>query len=191
MLSLHMTRAFAVFETAIGACGIAWSVPGPGPDLPVVVGFQLPEANRQRTEARIARRAGSPYPIEPPPTIAALITRVQRHLKGAVQDFRDVPVDLSDLAPFARQVYEAIRQIPPSRTVTYGELAATLHQPTAAQAVGRALGRNPIPLIIPCHRVLAARGRTGGFSAHGGSTAKVRLLAIEGAGTGGLPLFER
>lgn len=186
-----MPRAFAVFDSAIGACGIAWSVPEDVRGAPVVVGFQLPEATRQRTESRIARRAEAPYPIEPPPVIAAIIARVCRHLEGAVDDFRDVLVDLTGLAPFARQVYEAIREIPPGRTVTYGELAATLEQPTAAQAVGRALGRNPIPLIIPCHRVLAARGRTGGFSAHGGSTAKVRLLAIEGAGTGGLPLFDR
>ena len=104
-----------------------------------------------------------------------------QHLKGDLQDFRDIPVDLDGVGPFVRKVCEAAREIPVGQTVTYADLARALGQPGAARAVGRALGRNPIPLIIPCHRVLAAHGKPGGFSAHGGRVTKAKLLAIEGA----------
>lgn len=185
-----MQRAFATFDTAIGLCGIAWNVPSAPGEAAVVSGFQLPEATPAKTVARIARRAGVPAPSAAPAAIARIIERVRAHLTGETQDFRDVPVDLSELEEFPRAVLEALRQIPAGKTGTYGELAQQLNQPTAAQAVGKALGRNPIPLIIPCHRILAAGGKTGGFSAHGGWVTKSKLLAVEGAQTGGLPLFE-
>jgi methylated-DNA-[protein]-cysteine S-methyltransferase len=106
---------------------------------------------------------------------------VRKHLEGGHQDFRDILVDLDGVGPFVRKVCEAARNITVGQTVTYAELANALGQPTAARAVGQALGKNPIPLIIPCHRVLAAHGKPGGFSAFGGRVTKAKLLAIEGA----------
>jgi len=122
----------------------------------------------------------------PPPHIAGIIKRVQKHLRGDVQDFLDIVVDLDAMSPFARQVYEAVRKIPAGQTKSYGELATEMRRPTASRAVGQALGRNPIPLIIPCHRVLASGKKPGGFSAHGGVETKARMLEIEDA-TIGLP----
>jgi methylated-DNA-[protein]-cysteine S-methyltransferase len=170
--------AYCLFETPLGSCAIAWSE---GENSSAAVTFlQLPEATTKRTEARIARHAGTCAASAPPRQIAAVIQRVSRHLQGDVQDFRDVAVDLDGAGPFARQVYEAARLIPAGQTTTYGELARAVSRPAAARAVGQALGRNPVALIIPCHRVLAAGGRPGGFSAHGGLTTKARLLALEG-----------
>lgn len=185
-----MARAFTLFDTAIGECGIAWNVPEHPGDVATIVAFQLPEATPARTRTRIERRTGGTAPSSLPPDVSLLIQRVQSHVKGDTQDFSDVPVDLSDLGDFARDVLVALRAIPAGKTGTYGDLAKALNQPSAAQAVGKALGRNPIPLIIPCHRILAAHGKSGGFSAHGGWMTKSRLLAIEGAQTGGLPLFD-
>ncbi len=120
----------------------------------------------------------------PPPRIAGVIERVCAHLEGDAQDFRDVGVDLAGVAPFARQVYEAVRQIPAGQTTTYGGLARVLGRPRAARAVGQALAGNPVALIIPCHRVLAAGGKPGGFTAYGGRATKARLLALEGTSFG-------
>jgi methylated-DNA-[protein]-cysteine S-methyltransferase len=116
---------------------------------------------------------------EPPAWVEALIARVQAHLSGETQDFQDVPVDLSGLGPFQRQALVALRAVGPGHTVTYGGLAAQLGRPGAARAVGGAMRRNPIPLIVPCHRVLAQGGGTGGYSAAGGVPTKRRLLEIE------------
>lgn len=116
----------------------------------------------------------------PPPAVAELIKKIQAHLQGARQDFSEVMVDLGGVPSFAQQVYNATRKIPAGQTMTYGELAKAMARPGAARAVGQALGRNQIPLIIPCHRVLAAGGKAGGFSAPGGLVTKARLLALEG-----------
>jgi len=180
--------AYCIFETAIGACGIAWREPEDGGDSSAVVvtGFQLPEATRQKTEVRMARQAGAEAARVPPAAIANLIERVQRHLGGELTDFADVPVDMGGCEPFSLAVYAAARHIPTGQSRTYGALARILGQPGAAQAVGQALGNNPIPLIVPCHRIVAADGKGGGFSAHGGLKAKERLLVIEGAMTGEL-----
>ncbi len=106
---------------------------------------------------------------------------MRKHLQGEIQDFRDIAIHLDAADRFARQVYEAAREIPAGETRTYGELAKALGQPGDARDVGQALARNPIALIIPCHRVVAAGGKPGGFSAHGGRTTKARMLGIEGA----------
>jgi O-6-methylguanine DNA methyltransferase len=180
--------AYCLFETPLGACGIAWSEPEDSVSQPVVTLVQLPEATPQGTASRIARRAGLRQPSMPPPSIAEIIGKIQRHLQGEAQDFRDVAVELDGAAPFARQVYEAAREIPPGQTRTYGEIAKILGQPGAAQDVGQALSKNPIPIIVPCHRVSAAGGKPGGFSAHGGRATKAKLLALEGA-PANLPLF--
>ncbi len=173
--------AYCLFEAPLGWCGIAWSE-GEGPGVaPAVALLQLPEATTKTTESRLARRAAAHSASQPPPPIAEVIEKVCRHLGGEMQDFGEVALDLDGAGPFARQVYEATRKVPAGQTCTYGELARALARPTAARAVGHALGRNPVALIIPCHRILAAGGKPGGFSAHGGLATKARMLAIEGA----------
>ena len=176
--------AYCLFETPLGACGIAWKEQERSRIPPVVTFFQLPEATRSVTDTRIAGSSGGRKARVPPPHIAGIIRRVQKHLHGDVQDFADIVVDLDAMGPFARQVYETVRKIPPGRTTSYGELATDMNRPTAARAVGQALGRNSIPLIIPCHRVLASDKKPGGFSAHGGVETKAKLLEIEGASIG-------
>ncbi len=173
---------YCLFETSLGSCGIAWSDPGNSTAPTAVTLLQLPEATTAMTESRMAR-TGARKSSAPPPQIAEVIRKICKHLHGKLQDFRDVAVSLDGADPFSRQVYEAARQIPAGQTSTYGEIAKALGQPDA-RAVGEALGKNPIPLIIPCHRVLAAGGKSGGFSAPGGLTTKKRLLAIEGATSG-------
>lgn len=185
-----------LFETALGWCGIAWRDGGRFGAGAVVTHLKLPEASREATEARIARGIGAhkssadpvqrdqPHASPPdkvPPEITNVIQRVRRHLTGEFQDFQDVALDLEGASPFAREVYDATRKIASGETTTYGELARSIHRPNALRAIGRALGRNPVCVIIPCHRVLAAGGKSGGFSAHGGRLAKLRLLEIEGA----------
>jgi O-6-methylguanine DNA methyltransferase len=176
--------AYCLFETPLGVCGIAWKEPETSRLQPVVTFVQLPEATRGLTERRIAGRSGGRKARLVPPGIAGIIKKIQKHLHGGLQDFQDIMVDLDGAGPFARRVYEGARKIPAGRTMTYGALATDLNRPTASRAVGQALGKNPIPLIIPCHRVLASGNKPGGFSAHGGVTTKARLLAIEGATLG-------
>jgi methylated-DNA-[protein]-cysteine S-methyltransferase len=132
------------------------------------------------TEQRIMRHCDTEKASAPPRAIAGLIKRIGKHFDGDLQDFRDVVVDLDGVAPLGRQIYEAVRQIPVGRTRSYGEIAHDVGRPAAARAVGNALKKNPVALIIPCHRVLAAGGRPGGFSAHGGMATKASLLAAEG-----------
>lgn len=175
---------YHLFTTPLGFCGIAWKTTDTA-SSPAVTFFQLPEETKQLTEKRIAhlskgRRASAP------PEIVEIIRKVQKHLRGELQDFRDVSVDLAGMGPFAKQVYKACGTVPAGRTRTYGEIAKAINRPSSSRAVGHALGKNPIPLIIPCHRVLAAGNKPGGFSAPGGLATKARMLAIEGA-TIGLP----
>jgi methylated-DNA-[protein]-cysteine S-methyltransferase len=174
--------AYCLFETPLGWCGIAWREGDGAP--PAVTLLQLPEATRKMTESTMARRCGAGKASVAPPEIAAVIKKVGEHLQGEVRDFLDIELDLDGAGSFARRVYEAARKVPPGQTTTYGELARALNRPKAARAVGQALGRNPVAIIIPCHRVLAAGGKPGGFSAHGGRATKARLLDIEGATLG-------
>lgn len=171
---------YHLFATPLGYCGIAWENPGSSAGQPVVTCVQLPEATRELTAARIIMLIPGAGVNTPPPAIAGLIKKIQAHLQGARQDFSEVIVDLGGVPPFAQQVYNITRRIPAGRTMTYGELAQAMDRPGAARAVGQALGRNPIPVIIPCHRVLAAGGKAGGFSAPGGLVTKAWLLALEG-----------
>jgi methylated-DNA-[protein]-cysteine S-methyltransferase len=173
--------AYSLFDTPLGWCGIAWSE-SLNADAPYVVTLlQLPEATAAQTESRIARNSSAVMSSAPPLQIVNIHNRVCKHLQGDLQDFRDIPVDLSAAGPFVQRVCEAAREIPAGQTVTYADLATALGRPSLARAVGRALGRNPIPLIIPCHRVMAAHGKPGGFSAFGGRATKAKLLALEGA----------
>lgn len=142
--------------------------------------FQLPEANAAISAAKMAEYCGGRLPCQAPPEIMAVIAQVRKYFAGEPPDFRGIMLDLSDCGDFARRVYAATRDIPSGQTRTYGEIAKLIGQPLAARAVGQALGRNPIALLIPCHRVLAASGKPGGFSAQGGLALKARMLAIEG-----------
>jgi methylated-DNA-[protein]-cysteine S-methyltransferase len=169
-----MATGFALFDTAIGPCALVWGGGG-------VCGFFLPEADEAATRVRLARRHPDAAEAEPPAAHARTVETVQAHLSGQLRELAEIPVDLSVTPLFNRRVYDVARAIPAGRTLTYGEVAARLGEPGAAQAVGRALGENPIPLIVPCHRVLAAGGRLHGFSAPGGVETKRRLLEIEGA----------
>jgi methylated-DNA-[protein]-cysteine S-methyltransferase len=173
---------FALFDTAVGAVGITWSEAG-------VSGVQLPEGATDATRARLLR--AHPNAEEAtgalPPAVVRAIDGMTALLTGAPDDLRDVPLDLDGVPEFNRRVYDVARAIEPGQTMTYGEIAARLGSPHDSRAVGQALGHNPVPLIVPCHRVLAAGGRLGGFSARGGVTTKLRLLDIEGAEPGGQP----
>ena len=175
---------FAVFDTAIGHCSIAWSEAG-------VTGVQLPEGDAEQTRRRMLRRHGRLGESSPPPCVQQAIAGIVALLGGQPVDLTPVVLDLSAVATFERRVYERTRLIAPGRTTTYGAIAAALGDATLARAVGHALGRNPFAIVVPCHRVLAADGRIGGFSAAGGAITKQRLLLIEGARPGDEPgLFD-
>jgi methylated-DNA-[protein]-cysteine S-methyltransferase len=163
----------ALFPTQLGHCAIAWS-------NDVVTGTQLPDNDEAATRRRMQRRFPNTPETTPPPTIQRAIESITALLAGTPNDLTDVPLALHDLTPFDRDVYEAARTIPPGTTATYGAIAKRIGDPTAAQAVGQALGRNPFAPVIPCHRVLSADGKMHGFSATGGVTTKLRLLTIEG-----------
>jgi O-6-methylguanine DNA methyltransferase len=179
--------AYTLFESPIGTCGIAWMEPmepaatGPAP----VIFFQLPPATASAVERSLARHVAAVGVGTPASAIDDVIARIRKHLSGELQDFRNVDLDLDRTGEFERQVYRQTREIPAGQTRTYGEVARLLGEPAAARAVGQALGRNPIPLIIPCHRVLGAGRKYGGFSAPGGVATKLKLLRIERARAAG------
>jgi methylated-DNA-[protein]-cysteine S-methyltransferase len=155
-----MTTAFALFETAIGGCAIAWSGSG-------ILALQLPEADDDRTRARVVRRWPDAREEPPPPAVQHAVDGIVALLSGTT-DLFTVPLDMERVPAFDRRVYEVARTIPAGQTLSYGDVAARLGEPGAAREVGQALGRNPFAVIVPCHRVIAAGGKTGGFSATGG-----------------------
>ena len=181
-----MARAlgFCLFDTALGPCGLAWT-------HDALAAVQLPESSREATRARMRRAHPGAAECEPPAFARAAAVRIAGLLAGARDELRDLPLDLEGVPEFHRQVYALARAIPPGEVRTYGDLARELGQPGAARAVGQALGANPFAPVVPCHRVLAAGGRSGGFSAEGGARTKLKLLEIEGARLGGAPgLFD-
>jgi len=173
--------AYCLFQTPLGTCGLGWLDTGDSRSVPAVAFLQLPEATPQATEERIAREFGGKRMGAPPAAIARVIQRVGRYLGGDLQDLRDVPLNLCAVAPCDRQVYRAALEIPPGETRTYSEVARVVGRPTEARTVGQALARNPIPIIIPCHRVLASNGRLGVFSTQGERVIKAKLLELERA----------
>jgi len=181
-LPVTATQAFTLFETAIGACAIAWGEAG-------VVGVQLPEPSEREQRARMRQRF--PTATEPPPPLPVFVQTavdsIIALLGGNSTDLSTVPLDMRGVPEFHQRVYAVARTIPAGSTLSYGEIAARLGEPAwpAARDVGQALGQNPFPIIVPCHRVVAAGGKLGGFSARGGLTTKRRLLAIEIASTNG------
>lgn len=172
---------YALFETPIGRCGIAWTPRG-------VAGVSLPDAGAPAARARLSMRAGGADEGTRPESVARAVADITALLSGEPVDLSEVALD-DEEPPFHRSVYAIARAIPPGRTLTYGEVAAQLGGPQLARAVGQALGRNPWPIIVPCHRVLAASGRTGGFSAPGRAATKLRMLTIERASTSPEPLL--
>jgi methylated-DNA-[protein]-cysteine S-methyltransferase len=164
----------ALFDTAIGRCGIAWSEHG-------VVAVRLPGARDAVTRAQLLERAPGAVESTPPAEVARAIDAITALLSGEGADLSGLTLDMDGVSPFHRRVYETARRIPPGETVSYGELAARLGAPGSARAVGQALGRNPFPVIVPCHRVLAAGGKVGGFSGGSGVPTKLRMLTIEAA----------
>ncbi|GAC1526361.1 MAG: methylated-DNA--[protein]-cysteine S-methyltransferase [Ramlibacter sp.] len=152
---------------------------------------QLPEADDARTLARMRKRCGGALAAVAPAAVARVIERVQSALAGCRDGLLDVPLDWDGVPPFHRRVYEAARRVSPGSVVTYGQMARDLGDAGASRAVGQALGHNPFAPIVPCHRILAANGASGGFSAEGGARTKLRLLEIEGAVLGlGHGLFD-
>jgi methylated-DNA-[protein]-cysteine S-methyltransferase len=165
-----------VFPTAIGPCALSWSERG-------VTGVRLfpSGSHAARTAAPDPGRGRSASAaLRPPTAIARGIERLQRHLDGEPDPLLDLDLDLTGIAPFTAEVYRRARRVRPGRTVSYGELAERSGSPGAARAVGQAMAQNPLPLLVPCHRVLAADGGLGGYSAQGGLGTKLRLLTIEG-----------
>lgn len=163
---------YMLFETALGVCGLSWSSSG-------LLRVQLPDRDAAATAARLAKgaqRAGTVLPA----FASDAAERLARYAAGEPADFETVPLDFGGLAAFEASVYRALRRVERGRTVTYGELAALAGSAGAAQAVGTAMARNPWPVVVPCHRVLAAGNRPGGFSAPGGLKTKAKLLAMEG-----------
>jgi methylated-DNA-[protein]-cysteine S-methyltransferase len=169
-----MTSRYLLFETAAGFCGIAWNDAG-------IVRFQLPGRSADATRRLLLRRLPEAEPGEPTPDVARAVAAAKRYFEGEETDFSGFALDLADQDAFFRRIYEATRKVGWGRTTTYGALAKELGaEPQAARDVGQAMAANPIPLFIPCHRVLAAGGKVGGFSAPGGSAAKLRMLELEG-----------
>lgn len=171
--------AGTTFPTAIGRCGITWNGRG-------IHTVELPQARPAELRALLEETApGSVVrPDAAPVWIRDATARIEAMTRGADDDLGDLPLDESTLSDFARTVYTALRTVPPGDTITYGELAhrAGYHSSNMPRAVGQVLGRNPYGLVVPCHRVVAANGRIGGYSAYGGNVTKMRLLRAEGRG---------
>jgi len=166
---------YTFFDTALGRCAIAWGERG-------IAAIELPASEDKATLRRLRSALPGVSEQPPPPAVADAIGAIVRLFEGEPDDLATVVLDMDEVPEFQRRVYDVARTIPPGETLSYGEVAARLGEPGAAQAVGRALGRNPFPIVVPCHRVLAANGALHGFSAPGGIETKRRMLAIEGAG---------
>lgn len=177
---MSVSEGLACFDTALGTCGIAW-----GPDG--IVGVQLPEVDAAATLARMQRRFPRLAEAAPTPEAQRAIAGVQGLLRGERSGLQDIRLDMNGVPEFHRRAYELARSLAVGETISYGEMARRLGEPGAARAVGQAMGSNPFAPIVPCHRVLAAGGRSGGFSAPGGAHTKLRMLAIEGAAPNGQP----
>jgi len=176
--------SFCLFDTAIGCCGIVWNSRG-------IAGVALPEKTEKAMRGRLRRRSPAAVEAAPPENVQRIVGDIVRLLGGETIDLSHVALDSSDLPEFNRRVYDVARAIPVGSTLSYGEIAERLGDRSLAREVAQALSQNPFPLIVPCHRVLAAGGKMGGFSGPGGVRTKLRLLSIEGAQAGEPLLFER
>jgi methylated-DNA-[protein]-cysteine S-methyltransferase len=174
---------FALFETTIGRCAIVWSERG-------ISGVQFPEGSEQATRNRLQRRFPNAHETAAPPAVQHTIAEITALLAGERRDLSDAVLDCAAVPDFNRRVYDVARAIPPGSTLSYGEVAERLGDRGLAREVAQALGQNPFPIIVPCHRVMAAGGKTGGFSAPGGVRTKLKLLSIERAQPSGPTLFD-
>jgi methylated-DNA-[protein]-cysteine S-methyltransferase len=178
-------HGFTLFSTAIGQCALVWNDHG-------IAAVRLPEQSEGRMLSRLYRQFPLLQAAAPPRAMQQAVDGMVALLEGEARDLRFCALDLRGAAPFHRRVYAAAQDILPGKTKTYGEIAALLGDPGSARAVGQALGHNPFPIIVPCHRVLASGAQSGGFSAPGGVSTKLRMLLIEGAEIGGARgLFDR
>ncbi len=180
-----MAAAYHLFETAIGRCAIVWR------DGRILRVF-LPAPDDERMRAGVARAYPGATDADPPAAVASVIGKIVTLCGGKAQRFDDAPLDRSLIEPFAARVFAALEKVGFGETTTYGAIAEALGDKAQSRAVGAALGANPFPIIIPCHRVTAAGGAMGGFSAPGGAATKRKLLEVEGAfAAERLPLFSR
>jgi methylated-DNA-[protein]-cysteine S-methyltransferase len=163
-----------VFETPIGPCALAWSGRG-------LIGVNLPGRDAEATRASLLRRFPEATGSEPPPEVLDARDRILALLSGEAADLSPIRLDLARVGDFEQRLYETLRAVPPGQVVSYGELAQRLGEPGGARAVGQAMGHNPWPIVVPCHRVVGSNGKLGGFSAPGGTRTKLRILEIEGA----------
>jgi methylated-DNA-[protein]-cysteine S-methyltransferase len=169
------TQHYTVFATAFGACGLAWDADG-------LTRLRLPAPAGRAAPTKALAAGAAPCGAEAaPPAIARLIADVRRYFAGEEVDFSAVAVALPEASAFERAIYAAARAIGYGYTATYGELARRAGFPGSTRETGQALGRNPVPLVVPCHRIVASDGRLGGFSAPGGNATKERMLALEGS----------
>ena len=173
-ISTPLQERYCLFDTALGSFGIAWNDRG-------LSRLQLPEADGAATEERLR---GAASPGETPPWAEQVIAGIRRYLAGDRVDFASVGIDLADVGEFRGAVYGAARAVGWGQTASYGEVARRIGFPWGARAVGQALARNPVPIVVPCHRILTRDRRIGGFSAYGGTLTKQRLLALEGVQVG-------
>lgn len=163
----------ALFDSPIGRCGVAWRGSG-------IVGLLLPDGTDVRTLSVLRERFPGASETTPPSDVGRALDDIVALLRGEPKPLDTIALDMDGVPPFHRRVYEVARTILPGSTLTYGDIATRLGMRGSARAVGQALGKNPFPIVVPCHRVLAAGGKMGGFSAYGGTTTKLRLLEIEG-----------
>ena len=171
---------FALFETSIGMCALAWGPQG-------LVGVQLPaDDGEPATRARMKQRFASLAEGPPNDMAQRAITAIQGLLEGVHDDLMHIALDMRGVSAFHQRIYAIARRIPPGQTRTYGEIAQELGDKTLSRAVGQAMGHNPFAPVVPCHRVLAAGNKPGGFSAGGGALTKLRMLDIEGARPNGM-----
>lgn len=176
----QITAGHAVLETVIGFMGIAWNEKG-------LIRLCLPERSREAVERRLFRHAGVSTSTEQPRWVVDLIAAIKAYAAGQDVDFSGVPVDLTGVDDFRLAIYDAARKLAFGEVTTYGELAKRAGHAGLARETGAALGANPVPLVIPCHRIMAAGGKIGGFSAPGGSVTKEKMLAMEGVRVGPPP----
>lgn len=169
-----------VFETALGWMGVAWRTSG-------ITRLCTQQSAREAIEKRLSRHGAAVEADALPPAIATVIDLLKRYAAGETIDFSGVEVDLSDVDAFRLAIYDAARKLQFGETTTYGGLATAAGHPGMAQQTGQALGQNPVPIIVPCHRILAAGGKIGGFSAPGGARTKEILLTLEGVRIGPPP----
>ena len=165
---------FTLFDTVIGRCGVVWGERG-------IHAVQLPMGTEEKTVGRIRQRYGEIVEAAPPPEVQSAIDGMTELMAGRPKDLSGVVLDLDDVPDFNRSVYDIARTIPPGKTMTYGDIAKRIGGVELSRDVGQALGRNPCPIVVPCHRVLAAGDKPGGFSANGGVVTKLKMLEIEGA----------